>query len=120
MIQLRRQLASHCEGLTPELKEVRKQAEKAIDGLPDLVANEVTKATSRKKTDVKDEVDDLLGSPSLMLRIAMAMLEHEKVFNTFKIFTKRQVEIASSQSMGNAAESMGFRQNPILGKPLDY
>lgn len=32
---------------------------------------------------------------------------------------KRQIKIYSSQTMGNAAQAVGFDQNPILGKSRD-
>lgn len=88
--------------------------------IPDLADKEVKKGTSRKKADVKDVVAALLGSPSLMSQIYMTMLEHEELLKNFALLSKMQVEIYSSQDMGNVADFVGFGQNPTLGKSSDY
>lgn len=56
---------------------MRTRDENGIKDIPDLVSNEVSKAISRKKIDVKDVVVARLGSPSLMSQIDMNMLENE-------------------------------------------
>lgn len=101
------------------------QVVKAIEDIPDLVAKEVTRAKSRKKIDVKDVVDALLGSPRLISQIDMTMIEHEEVLKTLALFSKRKVKIYSSQAMGNATDTVGFgkhptSQHPNFGKPRDY
>lgn len=79
-----------------------------------------TEATSRKKADVKDFVDAPLGSSSFISQIAMNILEHDEVLNTFALLTNRKVEIDSSQDMGDTVGAGGFGQNAILGKAQDY
>lgn len=58
---LRSQFALHGEYLMTEFTEARTQVVKAIEDIWNVVGNQFTKATSRKKTDVKDTIDALLG-----------------------------------------------------------
>lgn len=94
--------------------------EKSINDIPDFVTMDVAKSTRRKKTDVKDVVDTLLGSPSLMKQIPLTILKHQEVLKNFFIFSNRQFEIDWSQSMRNSTDAVVFSQNPILGKRRDY
>lgn len=69
--------------------EVRTQVGRPVEDIPYLVSEEVSKATSRKKTDVKDVVDTLLGPPSLMSQFSMTMPENEEFHKTFEVFAMR-------------------------------
>lgn len=91
--------------------------ETSINGLLYLVADEVSKATSRKNTVQKYVVDALCGSPSLTSHISMAMLDHDYFFKTFALYTKNQVKISSIQALVNSADAVGFGDHPILGNP---
>lgn len=64
-MSLRHPFTSNCEGLRTECKEVRTQVGKATDDITYLVAEEVAKTTTHKKTNVKDVVDALLGPRAL-------------------------------------------------------
>lgn len=96
------------------------QAKNAIDELPNLFDNGVAKATSLQKTYGEDEIEVLLGSLSLMSKMTMTMIEQEEVLKIFEIYGKRQVQIASSQAVGNATDAAGFGEDPILGKTQEY
>lgn len=72
----------------------------------------MSQVTNRKKSEVKDVFDYFLGSTRLMNQIAMQMLGQDEVLKTFA-FSKRQVEIASSQSMGNYTDVVYLGQDPI-------
>lgn len=78
--------------------------------IPYLVTEEIAKSTYFNNTNFKDIVDGLLGSPSPMSNISMAILKHEEVLETFALFGTRQVEIASSHTMGNYLGTVGFGQ----------
>lgn len=88
---LGRHFASNCDGLRTEFKEVRAKVVNSISYIPDLVAQEVSKATSRRKTDIKYVAEFLVGSTSLMTNMFMTLRENEEVLKTFALFSKRQV-----------------------------
>lgn len=107
------------DGLRTEFKEERTQDENAIKDILDLVSKEVEKGARRKKTEVKDLVDALLGYTTLMSQISMTIPEKKEVLKTFALFPKVQVEIFSSRAMGNAANTVGCSHASILDKSRD-
>lgn len=112
---LRRQLASHCEGLRMEIKEAGNQVEKTVEDISVLVEEKVSRTTGRKNTDVKDCIDALLGSPTLLSQIAMTMLEQKEVIKTFALFAKKASWDCFELSHRKCRGHRGLRPKTYLG-----
>lgn len=80
---MKHHFTTNFKNLKSEVRELKAKT------FPDLVANEVVQAVEDKKADVKDVIDIILRSPTLMSQMALLiMLENENVLGKCAQYAK--------------------------------